>query len=64
MTMTKFRSSMMKRPMGLVVAYVVDGAPVFFGTPAYVTPDGWVGIRQVDGIINEAPIALVEVDPT
>lgn len=42
-----------------VVKYVVNGAVVFQGVAEYVTSDGWVGIRQADGRLDEAPLRLV-----
>jgi hypothetical protein len=48
--------------VGKIVRYVVGGAVVFFGTCEYMS-DGWVGIRQWDGRLDEAPVALVSEEP-
>jgi hypothetical protein len=37
------------------LGYIVNGLIVFSGVPAYVTKDGWIGIRQADGQVEEAP---------
>lgn len=50
--------------VGWVVQYVVNGIVSFWGVAEYVTKDGWVGIRQADGGLDEAPIKLVRYDPT
>jgi hypothetical protein len=50
--------------VGHVVQFVVNGNVVFWGTAKYVTADGWVGIEDQYGRVDEAPVALVEVDPT
>lgn len=44
--------------VGQQVAYMVDGEAVFFGVAEYVV-GGWVGIRQDDGRLDEAPAAFV-----
>lgn len=49
-------------PIGAYVQYVIDGEPVFGGICEYIK-DGWVGIRN-NGRLDEAPIHMVEIDPT
>ncbi len=44
------------------VQYVVDGEAVFWGRCEYID-GGWVGIRQSDGRLDEAPAHLVVPDP-
>jgi hypothetical protein len=46
---------------GKQVVYSVRGVLMWHGTAEYVTLDGWVGIRQSNGRIDEAPIGNVEV---
>jgi hypothetical protein len=46
-----------------VAVYRVDGTVVFGGICEYVTADGWVGIRQPDGRLDEAPAAGVIFGP-
>lgn len=50
--------------IGAVVMYVVNGVVGFWGIAEYVTKDGWIGIRQADGGLDEAPAHLVQYDPT
>ena len=49
--------------IGHVVQYMVDGEIVFWGVAEYVAGN-WVGIRQVDGRLDEAPASHVVPDPT
>ena len=46
------------------VQYVAGGRVSFWGVAEYVTADGWVGIRQVGGRLDEAPLSNVQLDFT
>jgi hypothetical protein len=37
------------------VAYLLNGREVFRGRVEYITNDNWLGIRQADGSLDEAP---------
>lgn len=50
--------------VGRTVMYRVDGVTVFWGQAEYLTRDGWFGIRQHGGRLDEAPVALCMADPT
>lgn len=48
--------------VGQQVVYVLDGVIVFCGIVEYTTADGWYGIRQADGRLDEAPCGRVQID--
>jgi hypothetical protein len=53
-----------KTLIGHLVLYRYEGLTLFWGIAEYLTPDGWFGIRQAGGRLDEAPAALCEPDPT
>lgn len=53
-----------KNMIGHVVQYVLNNELVFWGIAEYATVDGWVGIRQFDGSLDEAQVKFVIADPT
>jgi hypothetical protein len=50
--------------IGCLVLYRYEGLTIFWGIAEYLTPDGWFGIRQAGGRLDEAPASLCEPDPT
>lgn len=53
----------MRNLVGHAVQFVIGNRVVLWGIAEYLR-DGWVGIRQVDGRLDEAPLDHVEVDAT
>lgn len=50
--------------VGASVQVVLDGEILFSGVQAYITADGWVGIRTEGERIDEARLELVVIDPS
>lgn len=48
--------------IGHLVAYRLNGVTVLWGRAEYLTADGWVGVRQVGGRLDECPADLVVAD--
>lgn len=52
------------RMVGHLVRYWLGGTLVFWGLAEYLTADGWFGIRQPGGCLDEAPADKCDLDPT